>query len=46
MLKWFDPIHVHTTVDAAALRKLKPTASVVFEELRRGLQPSLVQSVA
>jgi nitrite reductase/ring-hydroxylating ferredoxin subunit len=45
-LRWLDPIHVHSTIDGAALRKLKPTASVVLEELRRALLPSEVQSVA
>jgi nitrite reductase/ring-hydroxylating ferredoxin subunit len=46
VLRWLDPIHVHSTIDGAALRKLKPTASVVLEELRRALLPSEVQSVA
>jgi len=45
-LAWFNPINVHTTINGAALRELKPTVSVVFEELRRALNPSLVQSVA
>jgi nitrite reductase/ring-hydroxylating ferredoxin subunit len=46
MLGWLDPVKVHTTIDGAALRKLKPTASVVFEDLRRALCPSPAQSVA
>jgi nitrite reductase/ring-hydroxylating ferredoxin subunit len=46
VLRRFKPFDVRTTVDAAALRKLKPTASVVFEDLRRSLHPSLEQSVA
>jgi hypothetical protein len=45
-LTWLDPIKVHATVDGAALRKLKPTASVVFEELRRELSSSPAQSAA
>ena len=45
-LRWFEPIKVHTAIDAAALRKLKPTVSIVFEELRRALIPSPVQNVA
>jgi nitrite reductase/ring-hydroxylating ferredoxin subunit len=46
VLRRFKPFDARTAVDAAALRKLKPTASVVFEDLRRSLHPSLVQSVA
>jgi nitrite reductase/ring-hydroxylating ferredoxin subunit len=46
VLGWFDPIKVRATVNGAALRKLKPTVSVVFEELRRALQSKPVQSVA
>ncbi len=46
MLRRFKPFEARTTIDAAALRKLKPTASVVFEDLRRSLHPLLVQSVA
>jgi nitrite reductase/ring-hydroxylating ferredoxin subunit len=45
-LAWLNPVKVHPTVDGAALRKLKPTASVVFDELRRALHPSPAQSVA
>ena len=33
-------------IDGAALRKLKPTVSIVFEDLRRAPHPSSVQSVA
>ena len=45
-LQWLNPIQVHCTVDGAALRTLKPTASVVFDELRRALSPSSAQSAA
>lgn len=45
-LEWLNPIKVHATVDGAALRTLKPTASVVFDELRRRLHPLSAQSVA
>jgi nitrite reductase/ring-hydroxylating ferredoxin subunit len=45
-LSWLDPIKVHASIDGAALRTLKPTASVVFDELRRALHPSQIQSVA
>lgn len=45
-LQWLNPINVHSTVDGAALRTLKPTASVVFDELRRALSPSPAQSAA
>jgi nitrite reductase/ring-hydroxylating ferredoxin subunit len=45
-LQWLNPINVHSTVDGAALRTLKPTASVVFDELRRALSPSSAQSAA
>jgi hypothetical protein len=46
VLRWLNPIKVHATVDGAALRTLKPTASVVFDDLRRALYPSPAQSVA
>jgi nitrite reductase/ring-hydroxylating ferredoxin subunit len=45
-LRWFDPIKVHADIDGSALRKLKPTVSIVFENLRRAQHPSSVQSVA
>jgi nitrite reductase/ring-hydroxylating ferredoxin subunit len=45
-LQWLTPIKVHSSVDAAALRTLKPTASVVFDELRRALSSSSAQSAA
>jgi nitrite reductase/ring-hydroxylating ferredoxin subunit len=45
-LEWLNPVTVHSTVDGAALRTLKPTASVVFDELRHALYPSSAQSVA
>jgi nitrite reductase/ring-hydroxylating ferredoxin subunit len=45
-LGWFDPIKLHAEIDGAALRKLKPTVSIVFEDLRRAPHPSSVQSVA
>jgi hypothetical protein len=45
-LEWLNPVIVHPTVDGTALRTLKPTASVVFDELRRSLYPSPAQSVA
>ena len=45
-LQWLNPVNVHSTVDGAALRTLKPTASVVFDELRRALSPSSAQSAA
>jgi nitrite reductase/ring-hydroxylating ferredoxin subunit len=45
-LQWLNPINVHSTVDGTALRTLKPTASVVFDELRRALSPSPAQSAA
>jgi nitrite reductase/ring-hydroxylating ferredoxin subunit len=44
--QWLKPVKVHSTIDGAALRTLKPTASVVFEDLRRALHPSPAQSVA
>jgi hypothetical protein len=43
-LSWLDPVKVHATVDGAVLRTLKPTASVVFDELRRALHPEQIQS--
>jgi nitrite reductase/ring-hydroxylating ferredoxin subunit len=46
LLGWFDPIRVHSTIDGAALRKLKPSVSVVFEELRRPHLSPLEQIVA
>jgi nitrite reductase/ring-hydroxylating ferredoxin subunit len=46
LIQWLKPIKVHATIDGAALRTLKPTASVVFEDLRRALHPSPAQSVA
>lgn len=46
LLQWLKPIKVHSTIDGAALRTVKPTASVVFEDLRRALHPSPAQSVA
>lgn len=46
LLARLNPIKVHTTIDAAALRKLKPTVSMVFEELRRALLPRAAQTVA
>jgi len=45
-LGWLNPIKVHTAIDAAALRKLRPTVSIVFEELRRALRPSSAQNAA
>lgn len=45
-LEWLNPVKVHPSVDGAALRTLKPTASVVFDDLRRALYPSPAQSVA
>jgi nitrite reductase/ring-hydroxylating ferredoxin subunit len=46
LIQWLKPIKVHSTIDGAALRTVKPTASVVFEDLRRALNPSPAQSVA
>ena len=46
ILGWFNPVRIHTTIDGAALRQLKPTVSIVFEELRRALLPSPAQSAA
>jgi nitrite reductase/ring-hydroxylating ferredoxin subunit len=46
LIQWLKPVKVHSTIDGAALRTLKPTASVVFEDLRRALHPSPAQSVA
>jgi hypothetical protein len=46
LIQWLKPIKVHSAIDGAALRTLKPTASVVFEDLRRALHPSPAQSVA
>jgi nitrite reductase/ring-hydroxylating ferredoxin subunit len=46
LIQWLKPIKVHSTIDGAALRTVKPTASVVFEDLRRALHPSPAQSVA
>jgi nitrite reductase/ring-hydroxylating ferredoxin subunit len=46
MLGWLSPIKVHTTIDGAALRKLRPSVSIVFEELRRTFLPSTAQSAA
>jgi nitrite reductase/ring-hydroxylating ferredoxin subunit len=45
-LQWLNPINVHSTIDGTALRTLKPTASVVFDELRRALSPTPTQSAA
>jgi nitrite reductase/ring-hydroxylating ferredoxin subunit len=45
-LGWLNPIKVHSAIDAAALRKLRPTVSIVFEELRRALRPSSAQNAA
>jgi nitrite reductase/ring-hydroxylating ferredoxin subunit len=45
-LRWLNPCKLHATVDGAALRTLKPTASVVFDQLRHALYPSPAQSVA
>jgi nitrite reductase/ring-hydroxylating ferredoxin subunit len=46
ILGWLNPIRLHTTIDGAALRQLKPTVSIVFEDLRRALLPSPAQSAA
>jgi nitrite reductase/ring-hydroxylating ferredoxin subunit len=46
VLQWLNPVKVHAAIDAAALRKLKPTVSIVFEELRRLLLPSPAQNAA
>jgi nitrite reductase/ring-hydroxylating ferredoxin subunit len=43
---WLNPIRVHTTIDGAALRQLKPTVSIVFEELRHASPLSHAQSAA
>jgi hypothetical protein len=45
-LEWLNPIKLHSAVDGAALRTLKPTASVMFDELRHAPYPSPAQSVA
>jgi nitrite reductase/ring-hydroxylating ferredoxin subunit len=46
ILGWLNPIRLHPTIDGAALRQLKPTVSIVFEDLRRALLPSPAQSAA
>jgi len=45
-LGWLNPVRIHSSIDGAALRQLKPTVSIVFEDLRRALIPSPAQSAA
>jgi hypothetical protein len=46
LLQWRNAIKVRSTVDGAVLRTLKPTASVVFDALRRGPRPFRAQNTA